>query len=126
MNFLQDNIPNDTPTNLKIPLQSDGTNYTIQQLKDDQQDILAYILARLKQWIDSYNAQLTTYQPLHMTICGQAGSGKSVLIKTLLTLLRNMFRRNDCCYICAPTGSAAFQAIGFTAAVATKLTGNQV
>ena len=114
MNFLQDNIPNDTPTNLKIPLQSDGTNYTIQQLKDDQQDILAYILARLKQWIDSYNAQLTTYQPLHMTICGQAGSGKSVLIKTLLTLLRNMFRRNDSCYICAPTGSAAFQAGGQT------------
>ena len=49
-----------------------------------------------------------------MTICGQAGSGKSVLIKTLLTVIRKMFGRNDVCYICAPTGSAAFQAGGQT------------
>ena len=75
---------------------------------------MLYVLSRLKQWFDDFHNGTNTFRPLRLTVCGQAGSGKSVLIKTLVSLLRNMFGRNDCCYVCAPTGSAAYQAGGQT------------
>ena len=54
------------------------------------------------------------FQPLQITISGQAGSGKSVLIHTICSAIRNLFQRTDACYVCAPTGSAAFSAGGKT------------
>ena len=37
-----------------------------------------------------------------------------LLIRTLVTTIRTIFQRNDSCYVCAPTGSAAYQAGGRT------------
>ena len=92
----------------------DGSAYDIDNLFDDQKDILLYVLSKLQQWVQDYENNTNKFIPLRLTICGQAGSGKSVLIKTLVSILRKMFRRNDCCYVCAPTGSAAYQAGGQT------------
>ena len=49
-----------------------------------------------------------------MTICGAAYTGKSVLIKTLVTYIREMFGRNGVALVSAPTGSAGYNAGGFT------------
>jgi predicted GTPase len=47
-----------------------------------------------------------------MTIMGAAGTGKSVLINTLVTVLRVMFDDNDVVHVAAPTGTAAFNVGG--------------
>ena len=99
---------------LDIPTNYDGSAYVHQNLQSDQREVLLYVLSKLKQWVDDYVNDTSTFQPLRLTICGQAGSGKSVLIKTLVSVIRTMFSRNDCCYVCAPTGSAAYQAGGQT------------
>ena len=39
---------------------------------------------------------------------------KCPVIRTIVTIIRKIFQRNDSCYVCAPTGSAAFQAGGKT------------
>ena len=115
--FLSDAISeaaNKNTDSLNLPTTYNGSPYLLSNLHPDQKDIMLYILSKLHQWIDDYNNSTTTFMPLRLTICGQAGSGKSVLIRTLVSVLRQMFRRNDCCYVCAPTGSAAYQAGGQT------------
>jgi energy-coupling factor transporter ATP-binding protein EcfA2 len=49
-----------------------------------------------------------------MTLCGLAGSGKSTLINALVTVIRKITEMNNSVYVCAPTGSAAFNAGGET------------
>ena len=49
-----------------------------------------------------------------MTITGGGGTGKSVVINTLVTLFRRMFNCNDVIRIAAPTGTAAFNVNGET------------
>lgn len=49
-----------------------------------------------------------------MTIAGEAGSGKSTLVKTLVTCIRKMFGCNDSVFVAAPTGSASFNGGGVT------------
>ena len=49
-----------------------------------------------------------------MTIMGAAGTGKSVLIKTLITTIRRMFNKNDVALVGAPTGCAGYNAGGET------------
>ena len=115
--FLSDAIAdsaNDESHHLDVPHAHDGSPYLLQNLHEDQKDILLYVLSRLKQWVEDFHNGTNLFEPLRLTVCGQAGSGKSVFIKTLVSLLRHMFGRNDCCYVCAPTGSAAYQAGGQT------------
>jgi hypothetical protein len=45
---------------------------------------------------------------------GQAGSGKSVLIKSISNAIRTIFDCENTVAICGPTGSAAFNAGGYT------------
>ena len=49
-----------------------------------------------------------------MTINDQAGSGKSTLINTIVTILRQMFQFNDIVHVLSPTGGAAYSAGGQT------------
>ncbi len=43
-----------------------------------------------------------------MTVIGCAGTGKSVLINTLVACIRKMFKKNDSVLVAAPTGAAAY------------------
>ena len=55
-----------------------------------------------------------TFTPLRMTLCGVAGSGKSTLINTFVSIVRSVTQQTDSVYVCGPTGSAAFNAGGET------------
>ena len=88
-------------------MDNNGNYYELHNLRDDQADVAAVVLSSIRKWLERDH-----FSPCNMTIVGVAGSGKSVLIKTLVTAVRRMFQRNDVVQVCAPTGSAAFSAGG--------------
>ena len=96
-------------TGVSIPKRSNGKDYAIQFLRPDQKDIMAVVVETLYRWVYQED-----FVPLRMTVSGVAGSGKSTLIQTIVSTVRNIFQRNDVIHVCAPTGSAAFSAGGET------------
>ncbi len=56
----------------------------------------------------------TRYSPFRATIMGCGGTGKSYIINTILTIIRNMTRSYANLLIEAPSGSAAFNVQGST------------
>ena len=102
---------------LLIPRKNDGTRFELSELQGDQRQVGAYVLSRWYCWIheiEKEDVDVSSLKPLRMTVVGAAGTGKSVLINTLVTVLREMFETNDCVFVGAPTGSAAFKTFGET------------
>jgi len=97
---------------LNIPIRSDGELYSFHALYPDQQKIVAQVLNKIKEWMEC--SDLSSFKPLRMTITGAGGSGKSVVINTIVSMLRNMFETNDVVKVVAPTGTAAFNVGGET------------
>jgi hypothetical protein len=54
------------------------------------------------------------FEPLRMTICGMAGTGKSRLINTLVSIIRRMFQYNNTVHVGTPTGASAYNVGGRT------------
>jgi len=54
------------------------------------------------------------FTPLRLTVVGAAGTGKSFVIDTLTSLIRQMFQNNNAVHVLAPTGTAAFNIKGET------------
>ncbi len=75
---------------------------------------MGYILNKTYKWLGHISGK-QEYDPLRLTISGAGGSGKSVLINTIASVLRKVFGRSDAVHVCGPTGSAAFNAGGVTA-----------
>ena len=100
----------------KLNQQHQLEEYTIDACSKDQKEVLAYILQYLKKWdkISKTPESPETFTPLRMTLCGVAGSGKSTLVNTLVTIIRKITGKTDSVYVCGPTGSAAFNAGGET------------
>ena len=99
---------------LGLPKHSDGSFYELDLLQEDQKDIIAYCLNHLKKWTEGLKEDGTSVvEPLHLTVKGVAGSGKSTFINTLVTAIRRMFQQESV-VVCGPTGSAAFNAGGVT------------
>jgi hypothetical protein len=95
-----------------IPLKINGEKYMVCDLFDDQKVILATVLKTLHDWINLKDK--TKFKPLRMILNGSGGTGKSVLINTLVTVLRRIFNNDDVVHITAPTGAAAFNVNGET------------
>lgn len=57
---------------------------------------------------------LSKFEPLRCTIVGEGGTGKTVLINTLISVVRRMFDRTDVARVAAPTGVAACNVGGET------------
>jgi pantothenate kinase-related protein Tda10 len=94
----QDNIQ-DTSIHLELPMKRNNNfqfeTYTTKDLAENQQDITAYVLSKLQEWFTCVkNGTTTNFTPLRVTICGEAGSGKTVLINTLVTLIRQLAKKN--------------------------------
>ncbi len=49
-----------------------------------------------------------------MTVMGRRGTGKSVLIITLVSCIRTIFQDNNSMFVTAPTGAAAYNVGGTT------------
>lgn len=78
------------------------------------------ILKKLKEWIEFpqlYNEDPSvTFSPLHLTVMGVGGTGKSFLISVLITALKSLMYDEDLttAIINAPTGAAAYNVNGKT------------
>ena len=91
-------------------------DYSIDDCRDDQKEVLSYILQYFKTWYESKKTpeSLRVFTPLRMTLCDVAGSGKNTLVNTLVTIIRKITQKTNSVYVCGPTGSAAFNAGGET------------
>ena len=95
---------------LQIPIRTDGSEYTIDALSEDQKEALAHVLQSLQSFVLRCNIAKKDKKMLRLTVLGAAGSGKSMWINTLATLVRKMFQDASTVQIFAPTGAAAFNA----------------
>ena len=85
---------------LELPTTSNGGLYSINFCGPDQKEILARVLMKLREWVElpsriKTNHENHKFAPLRMTVSGEAGSGKSVLIHALVTVVRRMFGYKD-------------------------------
>ena len=87
-------------------------DYTFDYLKDDQKALTAVVMKKVKEFMTIND--LGSFVPLRMTVMGAGGSGKSVVINTVVTLMRKMFGKNRVAMVAAPTGTAAFNVGGET------------
>ena len=97
---------------LYIPLKDDGSEYTTDDLYEDQKQVVTVILKTLHDFVTLDD--LSQFKPLRIIINGQGGSGKSVVINTIVTVIRKMFGFNDVVRVVAPTGVAAYNVGGET------------
>jgi hypothetical protein len=98
---------------LNIPIHSNGSDYKIEDLAEDQKQALAVALYHIREYCEG---DLTTEDiTMRLTVAGVAGSGKSTwTINTLVSLVRKLFNNNSTVGVYGPTGSAAFNAGGET------------
>jgi len=71
------------------------------------------ILAKIKEWIKCKKSG-KKFEPLRMTVCGMAGTGKSRLVNTLVSVIRTMFNNNNTVHVATPTGASAYNVGGRT------------
>ena len=98
--------------NLRIPTHSDGHDFTIDGLYSDQKEVVTVVMDKIMEWATCND--YSKFVPLRMTLNGPAGTGKTIVINTIVALIRTLFQDNDVVQVCAPTGTAAFNAGGET------------
>ena len=96
--------------NLDLPLKSNGEDFHISELMDDQREAAIYIL----QAIQKYILRDPSFKPIRMTLMGKAGSGKIFFVKTIISTVRKMFGYKCSALVCAPTSAAAYVSGGVT------------
>ena len=74
---------------LNLPKKNDGKPHKLSDLSGNQEDIACYVLQHIKQWLE----QEQTFSPLRLTVRGKAGTGKSVLINTCVTSIRDFSKQ---------------------------------
>jgi len=87
-------VNNDADASTSIPTKSDGTRYSIDDLSFEQRVI---VLAT----IDTVVKFLTNdadYKPLRATITGMGGCGKSLIINTIISIVRELTHSNTTRY----------------------------
>jgi Cdc6-like AAA superfamily ATPase len=74
-----------------IPKDKDGNEYELRNLTDEQFEIAFVVLDKIREWLDIAihgKKDNCEFKPLRLTVMGQAGTGKTVLINTLVTVIR--------------------------------------
>ena len=98
-------------------MKTNGKEYKLEDLNDGQFRIAYVILRKIKEWLRLATAttkQKQKFKPLRITIMGCGGTGKSVLINTLVACIRKIFNDNNSVFVTAPTGAAAYNVGGST------------
>ena len=117
--FLQNEEIEKIDLNLPKKTKASGTldsiYYELEDLCQDQCDVAGYVLGRVQEWVElgKQNAK-HKFKPIRLTVTGNAGSGKSTLINTLVTATRRKFGRDDVVCVLGPTGCAAHNIKGKT------------
>ena len=70
---------------LELPIAPNGNPYTIKSLSFEQQQIASVILKKVHEWMTCKD--LSEFQPLRMTVFGETGTGKTTLIKALMSVI---------------------------------------
>lgn len=112
-----DDYNNNKDNNLRLPRKTNGELYKLEDLNEEQFKIAYVILKKIKEWLSLYNAtedRKKKFKPLRMTVMGCGGTGKSVLINTLVCCIRKVFDDNNSVFVTAPTGAAAYNVGGTT------------
>ena len=91
---------------------SDGCirDFEIADLHPDQRRVMAYVLSGLYRWIEND----TTFDGMRLTVRGRGGSGKTVLLKTITSVVRRMFNTKTAALVSGPTGACSCNAGGCT------------
>jgi hypothetical protein len=115
--FKIDEYNNNKNNNLRIPKKTNGEEFKLEDLNEDQFKIAYVILKKIKEWlglVSATEARKKQFKPLRMTVLGCGGTGKSVLINTSVPCIRNIFQHNNSVFVTAPTGAAAYNVGGST------------
>jgi len=93
-----------------LPRKTNGDFFELDDLKNDQKRIAVYII----KGVQDYCLRPQDFKPIRMTVMGMAGSGKTVMVKTLITAIRRIFQSRRSALVGAPTGAAAHNSGGTT------------
>ena len=100
----------DSVDNLVIPKQRNGDEYDAEQMSDEQKAIVYSAVDTVIKFLNND----PSYKPMRATIMGSAGTGKSFIINTIISMVRKLTGSNDTVQIAAPSGAAAFNVQGST------------
>ena len=106
----QVNSPLQADTVTVIPTRSDGRDYDIQDLSKEQRVIVLAVVDTVVKFLTNDEE----YRPFRATITGMGGTGKSLVINTIISILRKMTDVNDTVQVGAPSGCAAYNVNGTT------------
>jgi len=96
--------------NLAIPLMADGSKYSVDILSDEQKIIVLAVIDTVVKFLTNDDE----YEPLRATVVGCGGCGKSLIINTIITIIRELTNCNSSVKVAAPSGSAAYNVGGCT------------
>ena len=96
--------------NLFIPHRSDGSKYSVDILSDEQKIIVLSVVDTVVKFLTNDE----DYEPLRATVVGCGGCGKSLIINTIITIIRELTKCNNSVKVAAPSGSAAYNIGGCT------------
>lgn len=95
---------------LEIPTRSNGEDYNIDILSVEQRIIVLATIDTIVKFLTNDD----DYKPLRATIIGMGGCGKSLIINTIISIVRKMTKTNDTVKVAAPSGNAAWNVQGCT------------
>ena len=104
------NEPVTSPEMLRLPRRQDGTEYNVTDCTPEQSRIVLAAVDTVIKFITNDKE----YKPLRATVVGEAGTGKSYVINTLTTIVRNLTQCNDTVIVGAPSGASAYNVGGCT------------
>jgi len=93
-----------------IPTKSDGSAYNINDLSEEQKLIVLLTVDTVVKFLTNDK----DYMPLRGTITGMGGCGKSLVINTIIAIIRKLTESNSTVQVAAPSGSAAYNVKGCT------------
>ena len=108
--FFYGDKDSDSEKVLRIPKKSNGDVYRIEALNEEQKIVVICALEAVVKFLTNDE----TYKPLRATVVGCGGTGKSYIINTLISVMRNYTQINDTVKVAAPSGGAAYNVGGCT------------